>query len=200
MASGDRDPDAKDALSKLLQMGMVAENHNEFEILTNRVTEIYESLLKSFFISGLKLTLQIELLRARPTTLGETFSLARIIEARFEDESNQAVNNNIVDEEDPNVNDKQEVKKADDQEIKNVKDEEGRNVEDQQVSEANDDTNNDDVGYMRQPIKDEAWFLAHEINYLNDNEKKSNHRNSKSTQENGTEKNEDDDQSFAEED
>ncbi|GKD49636.1 hypothetical protein Tco_1278612 [Tanacetum coccineum] len=32
----------------------------------------------------LKLSLQIELLRARPTTLGEAFSLARIIEARFE--------------------------------------------------------------------------------------------------------------------
>ncbi|GJY96491.1 hypothetical protein Tco_0513401 [Tanacetum coccineum] len=32
-------------------------------------------------LSGLKLPLSIELLRARPTTLGEDFSLARIIEA-----------------------------------------------------------------------------------------------------------------------
>nr|GEX01039.1 protein kinase, catalytic domain-containing protein [Tanacetum cinerariifolium] len=58
----------------------------------------------------------------------------------------------------------------------------------------------DDVGYMRQPIEDETWFLAHEIDYPSDNEKKTDHGNSKSTQENGPEKNEDDDQSFAEED
>ncbi|GKA85439.1 hypothetical protein Tco_0807093, partial [Tanacetum coccineum] len=100
------------------------------------------------------LALQIELLRERPTTLGEAFSLARITETHFEDENNQAVNNNVGDQEDPNVNDKQEVKKADDQDIKSVKDEEGKTY----------------------------------------------HGNSKSTQENGLEKNEDDDQSFAEED
>ncbi|KAL9684437.1 hypothetical protein QQ045_021875 [Rhodiola kirilowii] len=29
----------------------------------------------------------------------------------------------------------------------------------------------DDVGYIRQPIEDEAWFLAHEIDYPSDNEK-----------------------------
>ncbi|GKC40416.1 hypothetical protein Tco_1052800 [Tanacetum coccineum] len=81
MASGNSDRDAKDALSKLLQMGTVAEYHNDFEMLINRVTGISESLLTSFYISGLKLTIQIELLRARPTTLGEAFSLARIIAA-----------------------------------------------------------------------------------------------------------------------
>ncbi|GKA53686.1 hypothetical protein Tco_0747001 [Tanacetum coccineum] len=47
---------------------------------------ILESLLTSFYISILKVALQIELLRARPTTLGESFSLARITNARFEDE------------------------------------------------------------------------------------------------------------------
>ncbi|GJW20640.1 hypothetical protein Tco_0031262 [Tanacetum coccineum] len=94
----------------------------------------------------------------RPTTLGESFSLARITEAYFEDENYKAVDNNVGDQEDPNVKDKQEVKKADAQEIKNVKDEEGKNVEDQQVSKADDDTNNDGVGYMRQPIEDEAFF------------------------------------------
>ncbi|GJU43953.1 hypothetical protein Tco_1201219 [Tanacetum coccineum] len=52
-------------------------------MLIKKVT-IFESLLTSFYISGLKLTLSIELLRARPTTLGEAFSLARIIEARLE--------------------------------------------------------------------------------------------------------------------
>nr|GEX48194.1 class II heat shock protein [Tanacetum cinerariifolium] len=75
---------AKDALSKLLQRGTVAEYQNEFEMLINRVTWISESLLTMIHISGLKVALQIELLRARPTTLVEAFSLARIIEARFE--------------------------------------------------------------------------------------------------------------------
>ncbi|GJT85073.1 hypothetical protein Tco_1066790 [Tanacetum coccineum] len=84
MTSGGSDRDAKDALSKLLQMGKVAEYQNDFEMLINQVTGISESLLTLFYISGLKLTIQIELLRARPTTLGEVFSLARIIEARFE--------------------------------------------------------------------------------------------------------------------
>nr|GEW31394.1 reverse transcriptase domain-containing protein [Tanacetum cinerariifolium] len=115
----------------------------------------------------------------QPTTLGEAFSLARIIEARFEDKNNQAADNNVGDQEDPNLKDKQEVKKADDQDIKNVKDEECKNVKNHQVSEANDDTNNNDVGYIRQPIDDEAWFLVHEIEYPNDNKKKTDHENSK---------------------
>ncbi|GJZ05672.1 hypothetical protein Tco_0539465 [Tanacetum coccineum] len=38
MASGGSDQDVKDALSKLLHMGTVAEYQNEFEILINRVT------------------------------------------------------------------------------------------------------------------------------------------------------------------
>ncbi|GJT93525.1 hypothetical protein Tco_1082370 [Tanacetum coccineum] len=136
MASGGSDPEAEYALSKLLQTFTVAEYQNEFEMLINRVTGIPQSLLIPFYISGLKLHLQRELnLVSRPTTLGDVFSLARIIEARFEDTNNQAVDNNGGDKKDPNVNDKQEVKKADDQEIKNVKDEERKNVKDQQVSE-----------------------------------------------------------------
>nr|GEY60738.1 reverse transcriptase [Tanacetum cinerariifolium] len=86
MASGGSDRDAKDALSKLLQIGTVAEYQDEFEMLINRLTRISESLLTSFYISGLKVALQIELLRERPTTLGEAFSLARITETHFEDE------------------------------------------------------------------------------------------------------------------
>ncbi|GJU18224.1 hypothetical protein Tco_1146190 [Tanacetum coccineum] len=76
----------EDTLSKLLQMGMVAEYQNEFEMLIKRVTGISKILIKSFYISGLKPALQIELLMARPTTLVEAFSLARMTEARFEDE------------------------------------------------------------------------------------------------------------------
>ncbi|GKD64869.1 hypothetical protein Tco_1306977 [Tanacetum coccineum] len=67
-------------------MGMVAKYESEFVVLANRVTRISESLLTSFYISELKLTLQIVLLRARPKTLGEAFALARITEARFEDD------------------------------------------------------------------------------------------------------------------
>ncbi|GJS53098.1 hypothetical protein Tco_0626460 [Tanacetum coccineum] len=139
-------------------------------MLISRVTGKSESLLKTFYIYGLKPSIQCALLRSNPKTLDEAFSLARAIEARsmdlqlrellrsnpitlgeaffrtpineasFENENNQAVDHNVGDQENPNVNDKQEVKKTDDQEIKNVKDEEGKNVEDQQDSEGDDDT------------------------------------------------------------
>ncbi|GJT24412.1 50S ribosomal protein HLP, mitochondrial-like protein [Tanacetum coccineum] len=83
MASRCSDQDAKDALSKLLQMGTVVEYQSEFKNLISRVTGISENLLASFFISGLKLKLQLELLRSysKPTTLGEAFYLAHIVEA-----------------------------------------------------------------------------------------------------------------------
>ncbi|CAK7327934.1 unnamed protein product [Dovyalis caffra] len=58
----------------------------------------------------------------------------------------------------------------------------------------------DDVGYMRQPIEDEAWFLAHEIDYPSDNEKGTGHGSVPDPQERVPTKDEDDDQSFAEED
>ncbi|CAK9312326.1 unnamed protein product [Citrullus colocynthis] len=58
----------------------------------------------------------------------------------------------------------------------------------------------DDVGYMRQPIEDEAWFLAHEIDYPSDNEKGTGHGSAPDTQDRAQIKCEDDDQSFAEED
>ncbi|GJW97926.1 ty3-gypsy retrotransposon protein [Tanacetum coccineum] len=53
----------------------------------NRVTDIPESLLISFYISGLKINLQLELLVAKPTTLGGAFSLERITKARLQDQS-----------------------------------------------------------------------------------------------------------------
>ncbi|GJW82413.1 hypothetical protein Tco_0146388 [Tanacetum coccineum] len=137
MASGDIDRDAEYALSKLLQMGTVAEYQNEFEMLIKIVT-IPKSLLKSFYISGLKLDLQrllfrsnpktlddafslalavearftdqqlLEFLRSYPSNLGEAFFRARITEARFEDENNQAVDTNVGDQEDPDMKNKQE--------------------------------------------------------------------------------------------
>ncbi|MBA0768658.1 hypothetical protein Gotri_017444 [Gossypium trilobum] len=57
----------------------------------------------------------------------------------------------------------------------------------------------DDIGYMRQPIEDEAWFLAHEIDYPSDNEKGTGHGSVPDLQERGQTKSEDD-QSFLEED
>ncbi|XVF53733.1 hypothetical protein PTKIN_Ptkin05aG0122500 [Pterospermum kingtungense] len=58
----------------------------------------------------------------------------------------------------------------------------------------------DDVGYMRQPIEDEAWFLAHEIDYPSDNEKGTGHGSVPDPRERGQAKDDGDDQSFAEED
>ncbi|GJV96654.1 ty3-gypsy retrotransposon protein [Tanacetum coccineum] len=78
--------DPQGDLSKLLQLGTIEDYQREFEKLMNRITDIPDSLLISFYISGLKLHLQRELLVPKPTTLGDTLSLARIIEARFEDE------------------------------------------------------------------------------------------------------------------
>ncbi|GJY41854.1 hypothetical protein Tco_0429124 [Tanacetum coccineum] len=173
MAADGNNQNAKYALSKLLQMGAVAEYQNE--MLIKRVT-IPESLLKSFYISGLILALQCLLFRSNPKTLDEAFSLAlateacftglqlfeflrsypltlgeaffrvRITEAHCEDENNQAVDANVGDQEEPDMKDEQEVKKSDDQEIEIIQDAEGKNVEDQQVSEADDDTNIDDFG------------------------------------------------------
>nr|GEU36733.1 class II heat shock protein [Tanacetum cinerariifolium] len=79
------DQDAKYILSKLLQMGMVAKYQSDFEILINRVTGISENLIKSYYIFGLKPTLQCALLRSNPTNLDEAFSLASATEARFTD-------------------------------------------------------------------------------------------------------------------
>ncbi|GKD67880.1 hypothetical protein Tco_1321970 [Tanacetum coccineum] len=144
MASGGIDQNAEYALSSLLQRGTVAGYQNEFEMLISRVTGKSESLLKTFYIYGLKPSIQCALLRSNPKTLYEAFSLARAIEARsmdlqlrellrsnpitlgeaffrtrineasFENENNQAVDHNVGDQENPNVNDKQEVKKTDD--------------------------------------------------------------------------------------
>nr|GEY29933.1 hypothetical protein [Tanacetum cinerariifolium] len=79
--------DPQGALSKLLQLDTVKEYQGEFEKLISRVMDIPDSLLILYYISGLKLHLQRELLVSKPTTLGDVFSLARIIEARFDDQA-----------------------------------------------------------------------------------------------------------------
>ncbi|GJR49529.1 hypothetical protein Tco_1400050 [Tanacetum coccineum] len=79
--------DPNGALSKLLQLGMVKDYQWEFEKLMNRATDIPDSLLISFYISGLKLYLQREFLVSRPTNLGDAFSLSLITEARLDDQA-----------------------------------------------------------------------------------------------------------------
>ncbi|GKC55993.1 ty3-gypsy retrotransposon protein [Tanacetum coccineum] len=69
--------DPQGALSKLLQTGTIAQYQSEFEKLMNRVTDISEGLLISFYVSGLKPSLQRELLVSKPTSLGDAFALAR---------------------------------------------------------------------------------------------------------------------------
>ncbi|GJW90029.1 hypothetical protein Tco_0167582 [Tanacetum coccineum] len=105
-------------------MGTVTEYQNEFEMLIKQVT-IHESLLKSFYISGLKLALQRLLFRSLLQSPYHRGS--------FENENNQAIDANVGNQEEPKVKDKQEVKKANDQEIENIHDEEGTNVKDQAV-------------------------------------------------------------------
>ncbi|GKE62087.1 hypothetical protein Tco_1512454, partial [Tanacetum coccineum] len=79
--------DSNGALSKLLQLGTVKDYQREFEKLMNRATDIPDSLLISFYISGLKLHLQREFLVSRPTTLGDAFSLLLITEARLDEQA-----------------------------------------------------------------------------------------------------------------
>ncbi|PNY01861.1 retrotransposon-related protein, partial [Trifolium pratense] len=77
--------DVEGDLSKLSQTGSVAEFQAQFEDLMNKVTGISEPLLISFFITGLKRSLRRELQFHRPTTLMETFAMARAYEARLDD-------------------------------------------------------------------------------------------------------------------
>nr|GEZ82325.1 hypothetical protein [Tanacetum cinerariifolium] len=99
MASDGSDQDARYALSELLQRGTVAE---------------YETRAMEARFTNHQLW---KLLRSYPLTVREAFFRARITEARFEDENNQAFDTNIGD---PGVKDKQEAKKADDQEIGSI--------------------------------------------------------------------------------
>ncbi|GKE52990.1 retrotransposon-related protein, partial [Tanacetum coccineum] len=63
--------DPNGMLSKLLQLGTVKDYQREFEKLMNQATNIPDSLLISYYIFGLKLHLQRELLVSKPTTFGD---------------------------------------------------------------------------------------------------------------------------------
>lgn len=75
--------DYEGKLSKLTQMTTVAEFQSEFEDLMNKVRGIPESLLVSFFITGLKPNLKREVQLNIPNTLEETFSLPRVYEEKY---------------------------------------------------------------------------------------------------------------------
>ncbi|CAA0838264.1 Unknown protein [Striga hermonthica] len=77
--------DPEGALSKLVQNTSVAEFQSAFEDLMNKVRGISESLLISFFVTGLKPDIRRELLLNRPSSLMEAFALARAYEARAEE-------------------------------------------------------------------------------------------------------------------
>lgn len=72
-------------LCKLLQKGSVSEYQATFEKLMNCVVDVSEIHLITYYVSGLKPSLQRELLISKPTTLAEAFSLAKVYEARAED-------------------------------------------------------------------------------------------------------------------
>ncbi|GJY03543.1 hypothetical protein Tco_0369483 [Tanacetum coccineum] len=83
---GPKYEDPQGALSKLLQKGVVEQYQVEFEKLMHRVTHISAGLLITFYVSGLKPSVQHGLLVAKPTSLGDAFSLARVTKARLEDQ------------------------------------------------------------------------------------------------------------------
>nr|GEY42372.1 JmjC domain-containing protein [Tanacetum cinerariifolium] len=89
MASGGSDRDAKDALSKLLQMGTISGLKPALQcaLLWSNPTTLGETFSFARATKARFTDLQLwELLRSNPTTLGEAFFKARIIEARFKDE------------------------------------------------------------------------------------------------------------------
>ena len=71
--------DHQGKLSKLAQSNTVAEFQTEFKDLMNKIMEITEPLLISFFITGLKLVIRLEILMSRPSSLMESFAVARAI-------------------------------------------------------------------------------------------------------------------------
>lgn len=59
--------------------------------------------------------------------------------------------------------------------------------------------NDDDLGYIRKPVEDEAWILAHETDYLNNNvQKRYEHQRTPNQKDINVKKNQDENQSFVE--
>ncbi|GKB81671.1 reverse transcriptase [Tanacetum coccineum] len=60
--------------------------------LMNHVTDVSDGLLISFYVSALKPAIQLELLVSKLTSLGDAFALARVTEARLDDQRVSIVN------------------------------------------------------------------------------------------------------------
>ncbi|XP_057775458.1 uncharacterized protein LOC130994433 [Salvia miltiorrhiza] len=78
--------DPEGTLAKLTQQGSVGDYQSTFESLMGRVTGISEPLLISFYISGLQPSIRRELQMNRPSTLDETFALARVFESKYSED------------------------------------------------------------------------------------------------------------------
>ncbi|GJY42611.1 hypothetical protein Tco_0430824 [Tanacetum coccineum] len=81
---------------------------DDYHLTSGEALSVYEEVRHTAFCLSL---VYHEILRLNPTTLGESFFKACIIEGCFEDKNNRTFNNNVGDQEDPNMNDKQEVKR-----------------------------------------------------------------------------------------
>ncbi|GJY09531.1 hypothetical protein Tco_0377716 [Tanacetum coccineum] len=78
--------DPQGAISNLLQKGTVTQYQGALEKLMYRATDISAGLLISFYVSGLKPSLQRKLLVEKLTSFGDAYSLSRVTEARLEDQ------------------------------------------------------------------------------------------------------------------
>lgn len=79
--------DLKGELSKLAQNSSAHDSHSRFENLSNQLTGIDLDFLRSCFESGLRHDIRHEVRLHRPTTLLQTFSLAKMIEDKLLDTS-----------------------------------------------------------------------------------------------------------------
>ncbi|GJX61800.1 hypothetical protein Tco_0294700 [Tanacetum coccineum] len=230
--------DPQGALSNLLQKGMVAQCQGEFENLMNHATDVSDGLLISFYVSVLKPAIQLELLVSKPTSLGDAFALARVTEARLDDQRVSIVSQATTDSSGGGsqrtqllrilaaVSQPAAFEEEDTDAVTEAIQKDA--LEGGDISILNSLVGYDSpwslqlwgilgakkllerVGKMayvlalpdsskihpssrlftylttlrtRQPIEDESWFLAHEIDYPNVNEK-TDHGKNKSTQEN----------------
>lgn len=77
--------DHESELAKLTQRGTIEDFQAEFETLMNKKVGVLDTLLILLYIDGLKSNIRREIQVNRPTSLEETFALARIFEGKHLD-------------------------------------------------------------------------------------------------------------------
>ncbi|KAF4377290.1 hypothetical protein F8388_012391 [Cannabis sativa] len=70
---------------KLVQVGWVEQYRAEFKELMTRISGVSEHLFLNFFVWGLKMEIQRELLMAKPTDLADAMAKAQLFEDRHDD-------------------------------------------------------------------------------------------------------------------